>query len=248
MIRLPNELYKRKEGAAWEGIVPLELREKDPIPWDPEEGLVTYYKGWKYPRPQVVDLAALKASDNIKKYLKSWLSILSFHPIKKWFSLFADFAESETEEFVLIDKCRPRFTREILRVCDVLRVDRRISDAIGVVLEQDLSYRIPLQDILLCLDKSAVQRNPAKEVKRLMGILDSRWKHGDRGWKKIGWALWFLIKIVPSFRKFLRDFAREIDLDKVRLNTIDLYNCLLIQGYDCQGMSYEARKTLHATL
>lgn len=246
--RLPDELYEVRTGGAPVAIVGVQQDKKEPFPFDEEEGLMSAFEGWKYPRPQVPDPFALRAADNVKKYIKGWMEFLHHPSISNWLRLFADFGRSETEEFWMIERVRPRMVRELLRVGRICQVNDWIMKTIGVIFEQDFNYRHPFQDVVSLLDKDALNKNPAKEVKRLIYILNDRWHWGGKHWKKKAWVVWMILKLSPKARRFIRQFGKELNLKKMELRKYDLYSCLLTQNYDYLGLSYPERREMHKTL
>jgi len=264
ILRRHESVFKYREGAAPAAVRQAMTRAENPVTYDPEEGFLMHFNGLKYPRPSFLDMFELRAVDTVKKYLKGWMKMLSSPPLvfafplilfspkrflARWMDLFGEFAFNELSEFITLPQHLPRACKELYRVGSEMGLDDRFLEPVCAILDQDLNYRWPLQDILSSLDKGEMERNPAREVKRLFNLLDARWDHHGRGkWKTIGLLCWIFLLVSPSARKWAREFGYLLNPDRMKLGTYDLYNCLLQEGYDYLGKDQEERAKLHATL
>ena|SRR3990167_549267 len=118
-------------------------------------------------------------------------------------------------------------------------------DMIVAVWEWDNAWRYRGQDGFGELNKSEFLRNPAKEILRICTLMVQRERgwHDDKG--KImatGQALKFVLFFMPEIRKFLVEFVKEVDLDKIKMDEADEYHNLMRPDYDIHGTPMEYRQ------
>lgn len=136
-------------------------------------------------------------------------------------------------------------TREVYRLIE----NDKMRDIICAVLEYDTAYRYRFQDLMGELNKNDFEKNPYREIARLMAIGVSRECHpGDN---KGLHALHKIKKILPLFliylrinRKLLKEIkriVREIDIKEVTLSVEDIYWTNRYPDYNFRGKNYEER-------
>jgi len=245
IFRLHESCYKYREGATPSSVTTAVVNKVD---FDKDEGFLSYFNGLKLPRPSVLNIFALRGVDSVKKYIKAWLRVLT-HPFsfkRIFLEQFQEFAFNELQEFVLKEQFWPRAVREINRLGLLFGFDEKIVEPICVILDQDLAYRWRLQDVLSSMDTNMMQKNPARETKRLFNLLSSRdEERQSKNWRPIGWLVYLVMLIFPSARRLVRQLGKEMRPDRMVLNENDLYNCLLQTGYDYFGLNQAQRAEMH---
>lgn len=250
-LRLHESCFKYQNGAAPASLKSAPLRSIEPITYDPVNGFQAHFEGLKYPRPQFLNPFALKSADIVKKYLKGWLGVFShpFHPFRAWLEYFTDISQCTLEEFVLLPQHLPRAVKEFVRVMEACGAHERLIDAVSVILDQDLNYRWPLQDVLQEIDKASFLKHPAFGVWKLVKTLSERWDGSQRAKiRSIGRLMAIFVIVSPKLRRIVKQAITELAIESIRLDQTDLYNCLLQQGYDYLGKNYEERAKMHMGL
>lgn len=232
------------------------------IEYPKEGGALSFYMGFKLPYRGVMSLDALRQADVVKKDLlkdvKFWgrsperyfLAVLLVLPgflFRKvafnWVRGFTEMAHPLFRFHYIKPERMSQPVREIYRVgmilaggvpewCELVRI-------ICLILETDRQYRFRLQDILSELNKEWMERNPAQELTRLVGILMKR-DHA-RGWKEVGLVFKILLILRPEVKRIVKVIAREISLDEIELTKEDLYHFVVNPQYDVGGMKYRER-------
>lgn len=118
----------------------------------------------------------------------------------------------------------------------------KIRDIITMSCEFDTVYRFPMQDIFGELNKENLNKNPKKEVCRLLDILLTREVLGDQRNKYVKIRKMInIILLSPKARKMVLAFFNEIDVEKVKLDEADWYYCLQRHLYDYRGVPVQDR-------
>ena len=110
---------------------------------------------------------------------------------------------------------------------------RMLRDVVCMILEFDNAYRFRAQDILAELNKTALAKNPRRELNRLLDILIARENQQEI---RDTWTLFrYVIRYYLLFdRKLLAVIAKtlwELDLKKVSLSVEDKLFCLPRKDY-----------------
>jgi hypothetical protein len=230
------------------------------IEYSETEGFQVWYTGSKYPTYGLFDPYAQGAADPVKRYLRNELRLTSKYPLralaflskkfrKDWLEEYAAFCYMNLRPFVYKDEHWCRAVKELNTA--LARLPEFIRDAVCVILEQDRPYRYRLQDVLSCLDKNALEKNPKKEIRRLLALLAKRDKQVN--WGKIPKLISLALNI-PFVLWEIVFVLRRIDPVTMGLDTADLYNCLINgceQGnnrYHFLGLDNEGMTKLHMTL
>lgn len=103
----------------------------------------------------------------------------------------------------------------------------KLRDIICMFLEYDNAYTLRLQDIIVELDKRAFERNPPKEIRRLMGVMIEREKNIPMAKKLKGLknVIYIFLRFSPHYCDILKKVVRELDVEKVKLDKGDWYFC-----------------------
>jgi hypothetical protein len=108
--------------------------------------------------------------------------------------------------------------REIYRLIK----SEKIRDIVCAILEFDPGYRYPFQNIIGELNKDNFEKNPIKELKRLLGLLKKR--GGDYFHNKVQVDLILLLLIVsPNIKRKLKEIVRELNIDEIKFSVEDEY-------------------------
>ena len=239
----------------------------------PEDGdMLTYYfdhafpmKGEPYPDAVDAILSAKKlfiktAKFMTKHYVLSATLFLLPNVITRrlWKSLIQqyviEFAYDMTLPHALVDKRYCRSVRELRRaglkvVDEKYSADKNILvpflETFASIMQWDNAHRYRFQDVAGELDKNAFEKNPSKEINRLVHIQVSR----ERGWHETkgryviaGAAMRFLMFFNPYVKRLLKDLVRETNLDEVKLDEGDDYHNLMRPDYDVHGWPMELRQ------
>lgn len=213
-----------------------------------EGGILTYMEGIPVPYRGFPFFEMVEKIDTMKKMVRGSLSSM-FHSMKKrpktallgvvfvpW--LVSDLVKASLYalyRIVLRFKIKPKYysksMSELYRAFSV-RGDAsdeeyeflcQVRDLVCMVMEMDNAYRFRFQDVLPEMDKVSLRKNPAKEVVRLLSILQERETGQDVR------DTWTLLKTflppVLFLNKRLRDkfvqVLTELDLTKVALTVED---------------------------
>jgi len=226
----------------------------------PEEGgVLTHmsgqaeaYKG--FPFYEMVDKI-----DLMKKVIRSTLSSF-FHSIKRrnklqlativlvpWF--LNDFARAgiytffrTVERFKVKPIMYSTSMRELYRAFSIERDGETLQEKelreqarllICMTLEFDNAYRFRFQDIVNELDKVALHKNPAKELVRLLSLMQTREKGQDVAdtWTLFKTFLPVVLWLHPKTKKTIKTILGNIDLDKIRLSREDKNFCIPRSDY-----------------
>jgi hypothetical protein len=135
--------------------------------------------------------------------------------------------------------------REIYRLIK----DEKIRDIVCAVLAYDTAYRYRFQDLIGELSKENFNRNPYKEIKRLMELGLIREVHPEGG--KGVHGLHKIKKIIPLFNLYLRfnrkllkeikEIVEQIDINEVKLSVEDIYWTNRYPDYDFRGLDIKTR-------
>jgi len=131
--------------------------------------------------------------------------------------------------------------REIYRVFDIaiVREDdqivrgviEKIRDIVCMFLEFDDAYRYRFQDVFIELNQEEFNRNPERELIRIMDILISR----DTIVPKNKWEMVkkfiSLMMVQKRIRKIITNMVREINLKEIAMDEIDNHYSQIKGGY-----------------
>lgn len=186
-----------------------------------EEGIVSFTKKSKFKQGLIVMGLLL-----YKEFFINWL----------WYAL----QEVYNEE---------RFYGQPVRELYRLIKNEKVRDILCAVLEYDTAYRYRLQDIMVELDKVKFEKNPIKELDRLLKIMISRECKAEDdkkilGMRKIGKIIPLLNIYLFFNRKLLKELKRivkEIKVEEVKLSVEDIYWTNKYRDYNFGGIEYSTR-------
>jgi len=208
-----------------------------------KDGFKSYCEGEKYPARfftphEVVDaVAAYKRLFSL--LLTKPLGILALVLLKRiWIEWLKRYFSLTT--ILLKEEYWSEPVRELRRV---LKVDPTIKDAISGILQHDMAYCYRFQDVLGELNKDNFNKDPAKEIKRLIYLYYDREQGGSviaGDVRKYVKFLMPMLWIMP--KRKMKEFVNEIDLDKIKLSKEDIYWTNLVPNYNYRGIPFEQRK------
>lgn len=165
--------------------------------------------------------------------------------------------------FYLQPKMFSPVTRELFRVVYKLFSPLKLTErqhwiigrmwtSFGMFIEFDDSYRYIFQDIIKELDKKSFNKNPAKEIVRLYKILlerdvgfsGTKEEHGEAMNSRFSGALYGIrlaLLFSPKVRRMMKKFVNELDIDKMKLDEGDWYQCLIRANYNFGGIPFSER-------
>jgi len=203
-------------------------------------GIKTPYKGWIEPgridRTHITKRAFLEASRALwwrpKRLVRVLISIYK--------------VEGGIWEWRLGDNEFCPALRELIRVSDkVIKGETaELSRCLAMFLYFSPTYRMWLQDIAGEINKESFLKSPLKETIRLIRIFLKRWKSGNPERLKVKTMLWALLIVIILKRKLAKEFAAELNPDRVKLDDMDWYYCLRRGNYDFKGLTLEERLKL----
>lgn len=240
----------------------------------PEGGVLSWHVGDKFPVKSWPFREAIYAIDCIKRviingarfFTKLPINILRGRVIRSAMEFFVDYCDTVFDrwgrmlpmqddngmEFGLQGVCwKPQFycdmVREFRRVALQIagddEVNKKFVNAICMIFEFDDAYRYRIQDGFGIIDREAFLKNPGKEARRVFKIMQER---GEGTSEKFG----TFVKIIPFIfkvkivRNTLKKFIELVDIEKMVLDEVDFYRCLLWGGYRYMGMSDVERASL----
>lgn len=111
------------------------------------------------------------------------------------------------------------------------------------IWEFDSAYRYRFQDVLSNLDKVAFDKNPVREILRLMDIAMQRESIGKltSNLKGMRMALKFLL-LNKTVKKILKTFVANLEPAELVLDDGDRYWCYQFGDYEFEGLTKEARE------
>ena len=173
----------------------------------------------------------------VKKVVTALGVLFSTKIAAEWFGLIF-----EMNKILLKDEYYSPCVKEIRRVLRLLEVDERLIDGFGAIMEYDVCYRYPVQDVLPLINKEAFEKNWRKEFKRIFAILLERTSPEDASkFRNIARLIPIYILFNRKLLKGIKTFVKEIDLTKVAPSDNDYYWMCYLETYNCFGMNSEER-------
>ena len=122
------------------------------------------------------------------------------------------------------------------------KVDARAIDAVSLVLEFDSAYRFIFQDVMAEMDRTNLELQPIKEIKRLFDILISRANGGDvQKFKNIKWLASIYLLFNRKLLKTIKQIAKDLKLDEIKPTQEDVYWMYYLRTYNCFGLPEQQR-------
>lgn len=259
--------------------VPTDVNPLTKVEFPVHGGVLTYMQGFEHPYKGFPFFEFVDKIDAIKKIQRATLSSL-YHSLKarSWLHkmflifvpwVFGDILKSFVYSFSrMIDrfKIKPeRYSdsmRELYRVFSINWHDEspaeremreRIRDIVCMFLEFDNAYRFRFQDIIVELDKEALGRKPARELLRLLKLMQSRETTQEirDTWRLVEYFLPAYLFVNKTLRKNAVAILRELDLEKFKLDEGDQLYCSKRKDYTfghmlCQQSTTSTKDSPHS--
>jgi hypothetical protein len=122
-------------------------------------------------------------------------------------------------------------------------INQQLVDIGSMILEFDDSYRYAIQDAFGEINSEAMRTEPAKELVRVIRIIQQRGNGISERFKAVERLIPFMLRI-KVIREFVDSFFAEIDLKKMALDDMDFYRCMVRTGYEYRGLPDAERISL----
>lgn len=238
MLSLDDRAEIEKVGLGKDGGLRMYLYgAKEPIRMYPDANVVFVTAIYKRFIPLIgVNLAKMGW---IKRVIVVLAIKFNFNLLPQWFEYVFSMGD-----FLLKDENYSQPVKEVRRVLKN-RIEENLLNAITLILEYDSAYRYRFQDVFPLLDKTALKKNPADEIIRILTILENRdnWNQVDKDnkWTKFKKLIRLLFFLSPKTKKLIIDILTEINADEIKFSKEDLYWVNQNKGYPYRGMTIEER-------
>lgn len=248
---MQNVIRNMKEIPDLPSEVPTEVRALTKVEMPDSGSVFTYMEDEDYPYSGFPFHEFVDKIDTLKKLSRGVLSSF-YHSLKKrnkaqiavlalspWF--FNDLAQASIYAF---HRVIMRFKIKELRYSPAIRAVYRameggndlkeaVRDILCMVLENDNAYRFRFQDIMVEVDKAALRKNPAKELVRLLRIMQTREKNQDVAdtWTLLITFLPMYLLVNPLVRKEVIACIDRLNLEKIQLAESDKWFCAQRSDY-----------------
>jgi len=118
--------------------------------------------------------------------------------------------------------------------------------AVCLIWDFSPSYRYMGQDFFGLIDKDKLNRNPRKELLRVLDIFYSRLP-GHSQYHRVKWTKRFVrfgFIISSQIKRKVKEVLMEADLEKLKMDEGDIYQTLTSTFYNFGGKSVEERKKI----
>lgn len=215
-----------------------------------EGGILTYMTGKDYPYRGFPYYEHVDKIDVVKKITRAAMSGL-YHSFKKrrlslitlipslW--VFRDFVSTGVYTFYrMIERFRWKpimysdSIRELYRAMDSAdEFTTQLRDLLCMFLECDNAYRYRFQDIISELNKESLEKNPRKELLRLLSIMSGREKTQEikDTWRLVKYIVSFYLWFDKRLLNVIANTLKEINIEKIRLSVEDRYYCVPRKDY-----------------
>jgi hypothetical protein len=231
------------------------------VEFPPEGGTLTYMSGFELPFQGFPFSELVERMDVVKKMTKGFKSgfhhILWKHftgwkrPIlifltTPFFRIYAHAEIATCWRYIERHKIKPRVyctaMREVHRAMSVptgddermrtTKLREMMRDLLCMHLEFDNAYRFRFQDVIVELDKCNLEKDPLKEMLRLLNIMSDREIHQE---VKDTWTLTQTmveyLKYSKEIRMIIISFLNNINTDKCKLDKRDIPFCVTRNDY-----------------
>ena len=197
-----------------------------------KQGCELWLEGEKYPMRAFFQTDRTNAVHQFKRFIPTLLRTLNGNIFKKAIALLYFLINSEKiidfiHEGMAVAFLGPQFYAEsVFEVYKNIK-NPKIRDIFCAIMQFDPAYRYRIQDMLEIIDKKEFERNPYKEIIRLWKIFRERSPGGyltDSKGIKLQYLIWIL-RLNPWIMKELKEFIRNVDIEKVKLSKEDWYWC-----------------------
>jgi len=141
--------------------------------------------------------------------------------------------------------------RELYRV-----LPERVRNILCAIFEHDTAYRYRLQDLIVEVNKDSLNKNPVKEISRIIALADSRQIPCKDCGKKYGmskltpykhYLLWYL-RLNRKLTRQIVEIFNELKIDELRFSVEDQYWIYTAEDYNYEGLDFITRHQLRETL
>lgn len=231
-------------------------------------GYETYIEGGKYPFPglpikETVDLIAILkrniiASMRLFKFPLIGLALLLTNHRKVMLSIFtyldalygSDYSGRLAEAYSHLSKSARELKRVLIKINPAPPHMAHWIDMLLVVYDSDMAYRYRIQNILEEVDKVTFEKNPRKEILRLLHLHNSREiavYGGGQIDKNVMFTKFFKVFwLFKDFRTLMIAFFRELNLEEIKMTTADRYWVVNRFDYNYNGLTYDERQAWRA--
>lgn len=268
---MPDNLFVLKPANdAFEWGVANKARVAVKVDYPQTGGIMVYYMGHRYPEKVFPFPEAFYAIDGVKRGIMNLLRFLkkSFFakvyflwiclmPGNKMFyqclDLFFNFGNHTLSKIRLKDSYYCPAAREIIRAgrATALELDPKekykefaacVLATIVTIFEYDNAYRYRAQDLIATIDQQEFAKKPFRATHKLLQTMLLRDIDPDVHQKllpaKVGATL---LLLNGSFRRVLKTFIKNLDIQKVYLDVGDYYWAYHFASYNFGGRSFEDR-------
>ncbi len=185
-------------------------------------------------------------------FLLSWKKVKI---LEKWLDAYADGALSVLQPYLLADdkyaECPRELRAFIGNFLDSIGVEKgvaeKFAEVFSLIIQGDDAYRIRIEDIMSETTKERMVKNPAKEIVRLMKVLESRELQNKGTFHKFN-KMAVLLRIlltVPKFKRAFRKGIQKSDFKNFQLDDLDRYHSMLRFDYNVMGYTYPQRYEMY---
>lgn len=229
-------------------------------------GTYVYHEGDKWPVKGWPFKEAVFAANTVKRAILNTIKFVGSSPARYFIGLFfilpkfiqKKIMRSALEQFTEYSNhvysnwgvyIKPNFmcdcAREISRVglqmAGLDETSQRLVKSICMILEYDDAYRYRFQDIVGETSKEQLKKNLSKELVRLVEIARIRDEKGTGPkMQHLKEVLPFILRL-PGIKETILTFLDHADLNKLKLDEIDSYRCLIWGDYEFGGRSFKDR-------
>lgn len=250
---IPTELFENCHHSNAQLNPNVTLLEK-PVDFSQSEGIFCWIKGWKYPLkgypyPPCVDAVAtvkrlfFLGSGFFKKF---WFIFLIPFLTKNLVRLFIHYADFVLGFYYLTPNRYCISGRELYRAGMIAAnndvIFQQLVKIIIMFWEFDDAYRYRGQDALGeagSFEKMFIFLNKRELNKTILGVAK---------WKNFYFAVKFIKIISPKWRKFLNNWEKNLDYDKIKLDDADKWIIYRNPTYNYNGLNFEERMKIKETL
>lgn len=210
-------------------------------------GIEVWYKDQPYPKKGFPYPEAVMSSGHLKRGAMAALRMLSFKASP--LNAFLDFAENCLHDHFLDPQRYNAALREIYRAGIEVSKNERQKLLVRIfcqIFQDDNAYCLRLQDVSEVMTRQGFIKDPKGE---LIKALKAGWERDfgpnddsqRKKWELIIKAVPYLF-LIPSFRRFIKDFAKEVDLQRLWLDEADYYWCAERIDYNFRGKPMNVRQ------
>ena len=263
VLQPPNNIYKNEDVKNTPVEVLITIKEEYPI----NGGSYRYYKGMKYTMKGCVYERELNDLTIVKGFIKPILFILKdnrlISAITLFFPKFRDnlinhligYIDKTLKKHYSYDRIYCESGREIKKVADEIfdgEKNKKIIEFLTFVWEKDIPYRFKGQDFFDMINRKAVLKDPAEEIRRTLNKVRMRevpqGTYLTKMWDTIGKIIYATLRTNKDFKKKVIKFFSMIDYDKIKMDNNDMYYALMDSHYDFLGLPLSERMKIRENL